>query len=151
MNNNNNDHQCHLNPREDRGHAQEILRSFCKLRDQKILTDISIKSGNTIVEAHRIVLTAGSAYFRAAFTNGLFIESDNDKKVLILEHIAEDSLEAIVNYIYTGRIEIKESNYLSLLDSANQLELPKLVNLCGDFLLLSLSINIPCDVNAARK
>jgi phosphoribosylpyrophosphate synthetase len=88
--------QCPLNPREDRGHAQEILRSFCKLRDQKILTDISIKSGNTIVEAHRIVLTAGSAYFRAAFTShGIFIESDNNKKILNLEHIAEDSL-----YIY---------------------------------------------------
>ena len=129
----------HALSREDRGHAQELLRSFCILKEQKVLTDITIISGNTTVDAHRVVLTAGSAYFRACFTNS-FIESNSDKKVLNLSHIAEDSLEAIVNYIYTGRIDIKESNYLSLLDSANQLELPKLVNLCGDFLLSRLDM-----------
>ena len=135
----NNDCDDHVLSREDRGHSQDLLRSFCILKDQKILTDITIISGNTTVDAHRVVLTAGSAYFRACFTNN-FIESNNDKKILNLNHIAEDSIEAIVNYIYTGRIDIKESNYLSLLDSANQLELPKLVNLCGDFLLSRLDI-----------
>lgn len=125
---------------EDRGHSQDILRSFYILKEQKILTDITIKSGNTIVDAHRVVLTAGSPYFRACFTShGVFVESNDNNKILILDHISE--VDAIINYIYTGKIDIIDTNYLSLLDSANQLELPKLVNLCGDFLLSRLDID----------
>jgi hypothetical protein len=63
--------------------------------------------------------------------------STNEPLVLDVD---ENSLEAVINYIYTGSIEITDSNYLHILDTANQLELPKLVEHCCGFLLSHLDI-----------
>lgn len=121
-------------------YAAEILSSLNSLRINGLLTDITICSGKVSVKAHRVVLAAGSPYFRACFSSA-FVEGSDDKKELILNNIEESALEVIIEYIYTGCIEIAEGNYLHLLDTANQLELPKLVNLCGEFLLSRLDVD----------
>ena len=68
------------------------------------------------------------------------LETDSAEP-LELDNIDEFSLEAVVDYIYTGNIELNIENYLRILDAANQLELPKLVDSCCDFLLSNLDIS----------
>lgn len=120
-------------------HFRGIMQSLKQLRSQGMLTDLIISSGSTTIKAHKCVLAAGSKYFRACFTNSM-IESESTDP-LELNNIDESSLEAVIDYIYTGRIYLSDANYLQILDAANQLELPKLVEKCCKFLLSNLDIS----------
>lgn len=132
-----------LHPLEDDpiydSHFKSIMFSLNRLRSLDMLTDLVIRSGSTTVKAHKCVLAAGSKYFRACFTNSM-IETESAEP-LELNNIDEFSLEAVVDYIYTGNIELNIDNYLRLLDAANQLELPKLVDSCCEFILSNLDVS----------
>ena len=110
-----------------------------ELRLNRQLTDLEIVCGSQRLAVHKCVLAAGSKYFKALFTNKMQ-ESLSSDPSLILNNVDEMSLEAIVDYIYTGHIELTESNYLHIMDTANQLELPVLVNCCCDFVLQNLDV-----------
>lgn len=43
-------------------------------------------------------------------------------------------MEAIVNYTYTGTLEIKATNVLALLKAAHELRIRVILNWCGEFL-----------------
>jgi hypothetical protein len=120
-------------------HFRGIMSSLDKLRSLDLLTDVVIRSGSTTIKAHKCVLAAGSKYFKACFTNSM-IESGSTEP-LDLHNIDESSLEAVVDYIYTGSINLSDANYLQILDAANQLELPKLVESCCSFLLSNLDVS----------
>jgi hypothetical protein len=59
----------------------------------------------------------------------------------MLNNICEYSLQSVIDYIYTGNIDLNDGNYLQILDAANQLELPMLVELCCEFLLSNLDVS----------
>ena len=120
-------------------HYKSIMFSLNRLRSLDLLTDLVIRSGSTEVKVHKCVLAAGSNYFRACFTNSM-IETESVEP-LELNNIDEDSLNAIIDYIYTGSIDLSDANYLPILDAANQLELPKLVESCCEFLLSNLDVS----------
>lgn len=83
------------------------------------------------VSAHRLVLSASSAYFSAMFT-GLLKESS--EKEVTLGEVTGDSLQALVHYCYTGNIELREDTVETLLSTACLLQLSSVVTACCTFL-----------------
>lgn len=72
--------------------------------------------GERRIPAHRLILSAGSEYFAAMFTNDLREASQNE---IELHNVDGDALWALMHYCYTGKIEIFEDTVETLLGLYN--------------------------------
>jgi hypothetical protein len=106
---------CHL--------ASSYYSSFFKnlkiLYDDERFFDIELhcadSDGNSetnIIKAHRVILSSSSSYFEAMFGNDF---NENKNKVVKFHSINYSVLKTLVNFIYTGKIEINQVNVQELL------------------------------------
>lgn len=103
-------------------------RELCDIRLM-----VSNEEGTTVpcLPAHRLVLAANIPYFRAMFTSDMLECSQPEVKLLGVD---SGPLKQLVEWAYTGRVEITEANVQGLLATASLLELPKIVDVCASFL-----------------
>ncbi|XP_050438382.1 kelch-like protein diablo [Adelges cooleyi] len=112
-------------------HPRSVLAEFNVMRRHRELCDIALRVNNRKIYAHRIVLSACSPYFRAMFVGNL-IESRQTE--VTIRDIEEPAMELLVEFCYTARITIEESNVQSLLPAACLLQLPEIQDVCCEFL-----------------
>lgn len=79
----------------------------------------------------RLVLSAASEYFSTMFTGSMRESAESE---IVLGEVNGDVLSALVNYCYTGTIEIREDNVETLLSTACLLQLHEVVEACSRFL-----------------
>lgn len=79
----------------------------------------------------RLVLSAASEYFAVMFTGNL---REAVEQEITLGEVNGDILQSVVNYCYSGTIEIREDNVESLLATASLMQLNKVVEACSGFL-----------------
>ncbi|KJH50404.1 kelch repeat protein [Dictyocaulus viviparus] len=91
----------------------------------------------TIITAHKVVLAASCPYFRAMFTSNM-VES-NKGRIVIMD-IDGPTLALLVEYMYSGRLDICETNVQCLLSTASILQLTCVRDACSRFLLEQLDI-----------
>lgn len=84
------------------------------------------------VPAHRIVLSASSAYFAAMFMGSL---RETKEEEITLGEVHGEPLQSLIQYCYTGTIELREDNVEILLATACLLQLSPVVNACCAFLV----------------
>lgn len=87
------------------------------------------------ISAHRIVLSASSAYFSAMFTGSL---RESQETEITLREVHGDALHLLVQYCYTGTIELREDTVETLLATACLLQLTAVVTACCNFLAKQL-------------
>lgn len=116
---------------QDHDFSSELLRQLNGLRQNRILTDVSICAGAREVPCHRNVLASSSPYFRAMFCSN-FRESGEAK--VQLKGIESTALDRIVLYVYTGEAHITAENVLPLIEAASMLQYPKLFEACSSYL-----------------
>uniref|UniRef100_A0A452FIU8 Kelch like family member 38 n=1 Tax=Capra hircus TaxID=9925 RepID=A0A452FIU8_CAPHI len=121
---------------KDHDFSSDLLRQLNDLRQNRILTDVSICAGAREVPCHRNVLASSSPYFRAMFCSN-FRESREAK--VQLKGIDASTLEQIVLYVYTGEAHITVESVLPLMEAASMLQYPKLLEACSSFLQSQLS------------
>lgn len=90
-------------------HFTSIMTLLNQLRRDKIFCDVILKIGSDEIHAHRSVLAAGCPYFNSLFL-GQFTEAS--MKEINLSEVTDDiaALEVIVNFIYSGQVEINMEN-----------------------------------------
>ncbi|XP_065177727.1 kelch-like protein diablo [Sycon ciliatum] len=114
-------------------HALTILNDLCDLRSRSELCDVVlVASDDRTVSAHRAVLAAGTPYFRAMLTGGL---KESAQSKISLPGVDGDTLEMLVNFLYTGRVQVDETNVQVLLTAASLLQLNSVMEICVKFLL----------------
>ena len=121
---------------KDHDFSSDLLRQLNDLRQNQILTDVSICSGAWEVPCHRNVLASSSPYFRAMFCSN-FRESREAK--VQLKGVDASTLERIVLYVYTGEAHITVESVLPLMEAASMLQYPKLLEACSSFLQSQLT------------
>lgn len=87
------------------------------------------------VSAHRIVLSASSAYFSAMFFGSL---RESQQEEIKMGEVHGEPLQMLVQYCYTGTIELREDNVETLLATACLLQLTSVVSACCNFLAKQL-------------
>lgn len=87
------------------------------------------------VVQYRLVLSAASEYFSAMFMGNLRESGENE---ITLGDVNGEVLQALVNYCYSGKIEIREDNVETLLATACLMQLHKVVEACSQFLARQL-------------
>nr|XP_015100917.1 kelch-like protein 38 isoform X2 [Vicugna pacos] len=121
---------------KDHDFSSDLLRQLNSLRQNRILTDVSICTGAWEVPCHRNVLASSSPYFRAMFCSN-FRESREAK--VQLKGIDSPTLERIILYVYTGEVHITANTVLPLMEAASLLQYPKLFEACSSYLQSQLT------------
>lgn len=113
--------------------CSEMMKTMNEFRDANVLCDITICVDGKTFSAHRTVLAASSPYFKALFASTLNGSSAENKPV-VLTDIDSECMENLLNYIYTGEIELTNDNIKAVISAANYLLVSSLKERCTVFL-----------------
>ncbi|XP_021553600.1 kelch-like protein 1 isoform X1 [Neomonachus schauinslandi] len=113
-------------------HAEQTFRKMESYLKQQQLCDVILIVGNRKIPAHRLVLSSVSDYFAAMFTSDVCEAKQEEIK---MEGIDPNALWELVQFAYTGCLELKEDTIENLLAAACLLQLPQVVEVCCHFLM----------------
>ncbi|XP_065585037.1 kelch-like protein 5 isoform X2 [Artemia franciscana] len=116
-------------------HTRNCMKRMEYYLKTGVLTDIVLVAENKRISAHRVILSAASDYFDAMFTSD--VREANQTEVEIRQ-VDPDALQSLVQYCYTGLVEIQEDNVEGLLAAACLLQLSPVVDECCIFLIKQL-------------
>lgn len=81
--------------------------------------------------AHRVILAAGADYFRALLCGGL---RESSEGVVLLRGVTSWVLRNLLDFIYSGRLNLSFKNVWDLTEAALQFQLQGALSLCLNFL-----------------
>ena len=121
-----------------RNYYQNFFLNLKQHQDKFCDVELIAGSGEQteVIKAHRIVLSSSSSYFAAMFGNSEF--NEHKEKFVKLNSISFQILKTLIDFIYTGKIEIDQINVQELLAAADMLQLPEVVSGCAQFLCREL-------------
>ena len=82
------------------------------------------------VAAHRVVISSAIPFFAVM----LGIQRDTEEKEVSLHGYESMAVKSLIEYAYTGNLEITESNVQNILLTAKRFTLPNVVSFCIDFM-----------------
>ena len=93
--------------------------SFIDLRMEQEFADVTLSlGGNKTVEAHKVVLSSGSQFFKT-----LLLQNKHPHPLIYMRNINERDLMAVVDFLYHGEINILQENLENFLNLAEELQL----------------------------
>lgn len=110
--------------------SSKFLENMKELMVQGKFCDAVIKVKENSFPVHRVVLASAIPYFNELFKR----ESRENKKLeVIMDEMESRDVRGIINYSYTGKIEIDSECVSSLVVSATKLNLLEIRGACIDF------------------
>ena len=107
------------------------FKKMAEFRNREEFTDIILVAGCKEIPAHKVIISSLCDYFSAMFRNEL---SESRQHVVTINNVDPDALEALINYAYTSRIEIRVDNVENILASACLLQVNDVRNACCTFM-----------------
>ncbi|XP_078695654.1 kelch-like protein 24 [Branchiostoma floridae x Branchiostoma belcheri] len=91
----------------DMSSSQErhLLKELMRMRDEEVMTDVTLCVDGRELHCHRCVLVTCSQYFRLMFTMDM---AEHYRKEVPVYGVSYSTLEQIVNFAYTGKVEFQE-------------------------------------------
>lgn len=126
----------------DKNRQDSIISNINKARKDGLYCDITLSSGDTSLNVHKLILSSISDYFTS-----LFKYSDDVCQHCNLDPcvVTEECLEAIVEYAYTGELEITDENVQDLLVASSFLQIFFISVKCEEYISEHLtSENVVC-------
>jgi len=103
---------------EDNDFAINIRETFRRLKESKTLFDVTLVTDDgQHLQAHKIVLTAGSHFF-----NDIFMKSNHANMLVYLKGISSKDLKHITDFLYTGVTSIPQEDLNIFLEIAKELK-----------------------------
>ena len=110
----------------------ELMKRLNIQRKQDYLCDITLVSKDNIeLKAHRNVLSAASPFFYKLLQSDM---KENREGIIRLEEISGSVMEDVLEFIYTGTVEVTQENAQELIAAGNYLIIPSLKTASGRFL-----------------
>ena len=95
-----------------------------------VLTDVTLVAGERTFPCHRLLLSASSDYFAAMFTGGM-VEQGLDR--VVIQGVEASALAQLIDYCYSGKIDLQEDTVESVTAAACLLQLPAVIEACCAF------------------
>ena len=103
-------------------HNTQLVQTFGDLFRNKILTDVTLLCEDSFkIEAHKVILCAGSNFFREFFTT-----NSNDNIILYMRGIPKHHLMPLVQFLYYGETTVPNKQVQEILKVAKELEISSL-------------------------
>jgi len=103
-----------------------------QIRKDSKLCDVTIKVGPKSIPAHRVILAATVPYFHAMFLNDM---REATQKEIAIPCVEPSAMEDLVNFVYSGKVQITMANVQPLLVGASYLNLKSVKEACCSFLV----------------
>ena len=129
---------CNLEIREI---IQDGLKEIWK---SNTLSDITLLADGLEFSSHKVVLAAASPFFMAMFTGGWTETASN--KTVDLKGVSAASLKQLLDFIYTGEMNVNPGGVMGLLTAADQLQILPAVKICSEFMTKHVDIDNCVDV-----
>ncbi|XP_043927630.1 kelch repeat and BTB domain-containing protein 7 [Protopterus annectens] len=135
---------------EDENHARSLLKELKVLYDSEQLFDVIIEvipsfdrysfgpDRGKLFRCNRNVLAAASPYFKSMFTGGLY---ESKQKQVTIHDVDTESMALIIDYCYTGKVTVSESNVQPLYAAANMLQLEYIRQACISFMTRRMDLS----------
>lgn len=112
-------------------HPQSILEGLRSLCSHPKLVDVTLSAGGRDFPCHRGVLALCSTYFHSMFS-GDFVESIAAR--VELHDVDPDILSCLLDFAYTGKLTINQSNVEGLICTSSQLQFQTVRAVCSRYL-----------------
>ncbi|CAG5133354.1 unnamed protein product [Candidula unifasciata] len=122
---------------QDVARASNLLTGFSQLYKNKQFVDVTLRVEETDFPCHKNVLAASSPYFLVMFSTSL-VESQLD--CITLQDMEARTLELVLDYIYTGQVNLTEDTVQNLLSAANLFQLIPLRDGCAEFMMNHVTV-----------
>ena len=134
------------------GH-NDTLKLLNTQRHSRILCDVNLIVDGEEFPAHKGVLAANSSFFLALFTTEML---EKDKTTACVNGVSATAMESLLEFMYTGQIQIHFENVFELLEASSFLFVEKVKKACCQFLesianlencftILSIADTFSCD------
>ena len=95
-----------------------ISTAFREIREEKDLFDCTIAVGTRQLQAHKLILSACSPFFRE-----IFKQNPHQHPLLYLSRIGFDDLKACLNFMYHGEVNVAQDDLNTFLVVAEELKI----------------------------
>lgn len=111
-----------------------MVSSFRHLRDEKSFTDVTLACEGQTCKAHKMVLSACSPYFKSLLevscsfkcnscnVKHVFQENPSKHPIIILKDVAYSHLQAILEFMYAGEVNVSQEQLPAFLKTADRLK-----------------------------
>ena len=104
-----------------------IRECFRQLRENQRLFDVTLVTDDgQHIQAHKIVLSAGSIFF-----NDLFRKSNHTDMLIYLKGISSDKLKPVIEFIYNGETFISQEELKFFIETGKELKVKGLEGMTG--------------------
>ena len=120
-----------------------LLEYANKYRDLGFFSDVTIVAESERIPANRLVLSCYSTYFEGMFK---LQTRERYEDIIEIKTIDGRVLRALIDFIYTGSINIDEQNVMNLLSGADYLQLHEVKEFCFEFLRSHITVDNSLDI-----
>ncbi|XP_034280095.1 telomere zinc finger-associated protein isoform X2 [Pantherophis guttatus] len=122
-------------------HSVRVLQELNRQRQRGQFCDATLSVGSLVFKAHWSVLACCSAFFQTTYDDGGVAASK-----IILPDTFVEAFTLLLDFFYTGRLDVTSDNRDKLLETAKELCVPEAIQLCQEFQAgLSQSGEVPSD------
>jgi len=112
--------------------------------DSGEFSDCIVTCGDKEFKCHKIVLAGRSSVFKAMFSNKLM---ENKTSKVVIEDLDENTVSEMINYIYSGNLEMNfDDQAIELFTAADKYDLKDLKEMCESHIREEISIANVCDI-----
>ena len=115
----------------DSEYGGKILSRLNAFRSESVFTDTILCVEQEEFPCHKNVLAVSSAYFQAMFTSDL---KESREVRISFSEVSAWTLKRIIDYAYSGQLEITHDNAQEMMAAGNHFEYPRIVEACAEFL-----------------
>ncbi|XP_065676838.1 kelch-like protein 12 isoform X1 [Hydra vulgaris] len=124
----------------EENHLKDVLKRVDSLRHHGQLgfCDVILRLDGHEFSAHKIILASCSDYFYAMFNGNM---KESKEKIIEINSVSLDVMKLVLNFIYTGSIQLSNDNVEDVLQAANLMLIKSLKDVCCRFLETLLTVN----------
>lgn len=112
-------------------YSNKLLHGLKENYEDGKFCDVTFIVGEKLIKAHRVVLSSFSLYFKALFDS---FWKENEQEKIHIQDIDERTLKCLINFAYSGELEVNTANVLDLLSAADFLQIDFVKTSCGKYL-----------------
>ncbi|XP_002157473.2 kelch-like ECH-associated protein 1 [Hydra vulgaris] len=112
-------------------HHKLVFLKLPLLKKDKFLCDTTLVVGRKKIYAHKILLACSVPYFYSMFNHDVVESRQN---VITLKDLDPESVESIIDFVYTSKIVITQRNVQAILQVATMFQINLIQEKCCDFL-----------------
>ena len=95
---------------------RDISSAFKHIREDQNFFDITIACEDEQIQAHKVILSASSPFFKNVLSR-----NQHHHPLLYLKGVSYNDMEAVLNFMYNGEVNVAQDNLNSFLQVAEDL------------------------------